>query len=60
MNKRIIIELVNLHSVLWDRNVIYKTKTKISQSIIKSMNVYAAETFKIQKYCKLNSTEMDF
>jgi hypothetical protein len=50
-----------LNSILWDRDVIYKTKTHIYHAIVNTIT-YAAETWclKAKTVAKINSTEMDF
>ena len=51
-----------MHSILWDRDVTPKTKTRIFHAIVKSTITYASETWclKAKTVAKLNSTEMDF
>jgi len=54
--------ITKLNSILWDRDVIPKTKTHVYHAIVKSIITYAAETWclKAKTVAKLNSTEMDF
>jgi len=54
--------ITKLNSILWDRDVTLKTKTRIYHAIVKSTITYAAETWclKAKTVAKLNSTEMDF
>ena len=54
--------ITKLNSVLWDRDVTPKTKTHISNAIVKSTITYVAESWclKAKTVTKLNSTEMDF
>jgi hypothetical protein len=51
-----------LNSILWDRDVTPKTKTRIYHATVKSTITYAAETWRLQAktIAKLDSTEMDF
>ena len=54
--------ITKLNSILWDRDVTLKTKTRIYHAIVKSTITYAAETWclKAKTVAKLNSTETDF
>ena len=54
--------ITKLNSVLWDRDVTPKTKTRICHAVVKSTITYAAETWclKAKTVAKLNSTEMEF
>ena len=54
--------ITKLNSILSDRDVTPKTKTHIYHAIVKSIIIYAAETWslKTKTVAKLNSTEMDF
>jgi hypothetical protein len=52
-----------LNSILWDRDVTSKTKTRICHVVVKSTITYVAETWclKAKKtVTKLNSKDMDF
>ena len=54
--------ILELNSILWDRDMTTKTKTHIYHAIVKSTITYAVETWclKAKKVAKLSSTEMDF
>ena len=54
--------ITKLNSILWDRDVTLKTKTRIYHALVKSTIIYAAETWRLKAktVAKLNSTEMDF
>ena len=54
--------ITKLNSILWDRDVTPKTKTRIYHAVVKSTITYAAETgcLKAKTVAKLNSTEIDF
>jgi hypothetical protein len=51
-----------LNSILWDRDMILKTKTYIYHATVKSTITYAAETWclKGKTVAKLNSIRIDF
>jgi len=54
--------ITKLNSILWDRDVTPKTRTRIYHATVKSTIKYAAETgcLKAKTVAKLNSIEMDF
>jgi len=53
--------VTKINSILWDRDVTLKTKTNIYHAVVKSINIYAAETWFLyaKTVTKLNYTEMD-